>query len=417
MRTKSKSPYLIKKLLSDAVGFYALSGLTSAVNYLFYPTIAHYLSTQEYGEMQFLVSMFGQLAIGFVVLNILAVVISAKLSSTERTNALSFLNTSASIAVSTIAILGISMILFFQNTLGITSTSGIILLGFALIANVPYTVLIGRLQGEGRFVSSGLAGFLSVLAKLIISTTLVAVGLGVGGAVAGIVVSLILAWAIGAVLTRDSLGSQHRNRLNQTTIKVIKDYAITTLVVIGSITLLSTMDTIISRISLDGNSAGQYAAVATITKIILAIATPLMWLALPKAINKQYKYIVKLALLALAGGALATILFTSFPALFTKILLGIDTGEFSRLIPLASVAMTLFGVAYITSVASICEGDRRKPIVASISSLLTYGIVLLLGSLFTPLLDASLIAQVSAAIVFIASTYVMDKKHNLVKSS
>ncbi len=113
---------LIKKLLGGSIIFYGLSGVASLLNYVFYPIIGRMVSTGQYGEIQFLISMFNQLAVGFVVLNILAIIVSAELTNAKkRSAAIRSLNKTALIASSIIVALGILLVYSNQGSLSLHS--------------------------------------------------------------------------------------------------------------------------------------------------------------------------------------------------------------------------------------------------------------------------------------------------------
>lgn len=397
---------LFRKFMSGSMIFYILSGLTSLVNYLFYPAIARFVSVSDYGQVQFLVSMFAQLSIGFVVLNILAIIVSVRLKGSEQSEAIQTLGSVATIAALIIAGGGIVILVTTQSALGISNTPAILLLGAALVANVPFTITIGRMQGNGLFVASGVISLLSVVIKLVGSLLFAAIGFGVAGIIGGITAGLVVAWIIGIIFDRTTprKPSTITKGLSLHKLIFIKKYAFVTIIAVAVLTLLSTADSIVSRIVLNPYQAGQYAAIATVTKIILAATTPLMWLSLPAAISGNKKQIARYIGITGVLSGIAVVAFTTLPYFFTRTLIGVDPAGFIGLIPVASISMALFALAFLVVTASICEGSLRRTLYSSTAALVLYCVVffILFSQAITPL-EATLYAQAATASLLIIS--------------
>src|SRR4051812_347764 len=153
---ESSRKTLVQKILAGSLIFYIFSGISSLLNYAFYPVVARFVDVTAYGEIQFLVSMFTQLSVGFVVLNILAIIISAELVGKDKQHtAIRNLNVAASIVIFLIVCIGSTILYINQNSLGFHDNTAIIALGVSLFVNVPFTIAIGKLQGNNMFVSSG----------------------------------------------------------------------------------------------------------------------------------------------------------------------------------------------------------------------------------------------------------------------
>ncbi len=406
-RRLSQSP-LLRKFIASSVMFYALSGITSLANYLFYPIIARFVNVEQYGEIQFLVSMFGQLSVGFVVLNILAVIISVKKTDpTQQQRAIQALNQLAQLVAVVVCVGGVILLSTYHQHLSISSIWPIIWVGVGLLANVPLTIVIGRLQGGGRFVASGVLSLLSVLIKLFASILLTVLHQGSSGAIAGIAIGLLAAWLVGEWLLatpvhRPSIASIFSRKISFSELHFLKNAGFITLLAITSLTILSSADSITSRIVLNSFEAGQYAAVATITKTILALATPLMWLALPAAINHNIKKVRSLLVITFGICAIFGACIIILPAFFTKVLVGVNPAAFLSLTAPATISMVLYALSFVVVAAGVCIGHLRKVFSATIASAIMYGImVLFFIQSQTPIL-ASLIGQIASATTILA---------------
>jgi O-antigen/teichoic acid export membrane protein len=385
--------------------FYALSGLTSAVNYLFYPVIARFVTVQQYGEIQFLVSIFGQLSVGFVVLNILAVIISVKVTDqTKQQSAIRALNQLAQLVAIAVCVIGVAFLSAYRQHLTLSSVWPITWVGVGLLINVPFTIVIGRLQGNGRFVASGVLSLASVAIKLFASILFTMAHLGSSGAIAGIAVGLFAAWAIGEwlmstnkALSRFPMSNVFSKRIPFSELAFLKESGLIALVSIAVLTIISSADSITSRITLGSYEAGQYAAIATITKSILAIATPLMWLALPAAISHARKKVVSLYAITFLLCTSFGVLIIALPSLFTKVLVGVDPGAFLHLTTPATISMILYAVAFVVVASAICFGHLKTTFLSSLIAIILYGVVFTLTVHHHSPIFASLMGQIVSA--------------------
>lgn len=399
---------LLRKFLASSLMFYMLSGLTSGVNYLFYPVIARFVSVGQYGEIQFLVSMFGQLSVGFVVLNVLAVIISVRITNEKKQQvAIHALNQIAQLVAIVVCIIGVLALTIYRQHLTISSIWPIIWVGAGLLANVPFTITIGRLQGNGRFIASGVLSLISVAIKLIVAVLLTILHLGSSGAISSIAIGLFIAWIIGEWLLAKSLrhisfSSMFRKKIALSELTFLKKTGFITLLAITILTLISSADSITSRIVLGSYEAGQYAAVATISKTILALATPLMWLALPAAISRERRKVTSLCITTFIICALFGLLIIVFPSLFTKVLVGVDPGAFLSLVTPATVSMVLYALSFVVVASAVCMGYLRTTLTAALLAIATYGIVFICIAQSHQSIYSSLMGQILSGIIILA---------------
>lgn len=346
-----KKRYLAK-VLSGTILFYAFSGISSLLNYAFYPIIGRVVSVGEYGEIQFLISMFTQLAVGFVVLNIIAIIISVtSRTSTEQSESVQTLNKVALYIMTPVVVVATALLFALHSTLDLKDPLAIIGLGLAVLVSVPYTTSVGKLQGNGQFLESGIVGAAGALGKLLCSLVLVLLGLGVTGAILGVGIGTFLAYLLSLILDNNRVTSSSIDlRLNKTRLQQIahvRNQSIVAIFVMASLTVLSVFDTIVSRILFSHTDAGLYAAVATTSKVILAAAMPLMWLALPHATRGQAKETRKYLLLTTLGTVLFCAVVLFFNHQIIHLLTGIDAGEYTNLSVVASIAMSLCALAFL----------------------------------------------------------------------
>jgi O-antigen/teichoic acid export membrane protein len=349
-------------LTSSALVFYAISGLSAMFNYAFYPALSRLVSVESYGEVQFLVSSFNQLAVGFVVLNILAIILSVKASSAEeKSQKIQSLNRVAGIVASALATAGVIILLIFMQPLQLTSPGSVLLLGVALLVNVPLTTLIGQLQGSDKFIAAGLVGLIAAVAKLCFSLLFVILGLGTIGAVLGLVAGMVMAIGIGIFFLGKNTTKTVKVSISKHLggLRHVRRQAFVGLLALSMLTLLSTIDIIGSRFVLASADAGLYAVVATLAKIIIAVGSPLMWLALPFAIEGDVRKVIRYVIITAIASGILTLLFFVDPHAIITIFMGVDPGTLASLLPILALSMSMYSIAFIVFAALICV-DKLK---------------------------------------------------------
>lgn len=362
MKRVLKSNYR-NKILAGSALFYIFSGITSLLNYLFYPLIGRLVSTGDFGEIQFLISMFNQLSVGFVILNILAIIISIRTTSPdEQIKSIRTLNHVAVIVTLPLIIVAVSILFAARHSLSISDPPAIIALGIAVFVSVPFTTHIGKLQGNGRFVASGVISILAASSKLLLSIIFIILGFGVFGAVIGIGLGTLLAYGVMVVIDTNKVNRDGFLNIRLHDFKrlsFIRHQALVALVVMTALTIASIFDSIVSRIFLSHVEAGQYAAIATTSKTILAVTTPLMWLALPDAVKHQRKKIALYSVLTLCAGLIITLFVAIFSSRIIHLLTSVEPGIFTMYAVPASIVMSLCSLAFLLAAVCVCRGQLK----------------------------------------------------------
>lgn len=406
--------HYLAKVLSGTILFYAFSGISSLLNYAFYPIIGRVVSVGEYGEIQFLISMFTQLAVGFVVLNIIAIIISVtSRNPTEQSESVQTLNKVALYIMTPAVIIATVLLFALHSTLDLKDPLAIIGLGLAVLVSVPYTTSIGKLQGNGQFLESGIVGAAGALGKLLCSLILVLLGLGVTGAILGVGLGTFIAYLLSLVLDNNRAQSSSLDfRLSKTRLQQIahvRNQSIVAIFVMASLTVLSVFDTIVSRVLLSHTDAGLYAAVATTSKVVLAAAMPLMWLALPHATRGQSKETKKYLSLTTLGTVFFCIIVFFFSRQIIHLLTGIDAGAYTNLSFIASVAMSLCALAFLFGSIMISKNHLKIVTTSTVA-----GIVIAVAVFTFPLghqsINGAIFAQAAYSLCIIAGGLISIKQ-------
>lgn len=418
MSKQAPTRKIFRYLLAGSLIFYIFSGVSSVLNYTFYPVIARLVSVVEYGEIQFLTSMYNQLAIGFVVLNILAIIISVKLTAkSEQSIALAALNHIGTYLVGSITIIGAFILYLNHTALQFNNTPAIIALALSILISVPYTTAIGQLQGDGRFIASGVINVIASFAKLVFATLFIIWGWGVAGAIAGIGAGVLLAYIISAILNKDFGFKRSMSAcLSVSKLSFVRKQAIAALAAMTALTLLSTADSIVSRIVLNPHDAGVYAVVATITKIILTVTSPIMWLALPAATAKNRALVMRYIKLTAIISLVITCVMLINPLFIADFLLGNTPSQFLNIIPYVFISMASYGVAYIAVAVNLCYGNLKSILWVISGGLAMFAITIACVTPSLGLLYATVVAQLVAGVcIAIGGTITVLRYERVVK--
>ena len=347
--------------LNGSFIFYIISGVSSVLNYLVYPLISNIVDIKTFGEIQFLFTAFNQLSLGFVVLNILSILATAKSKDKkEEKKRILSLNMIASLVAGVISIVGVAVLIIFKSQLQLHNTTAIILLGVGLLVNVPFTITIGQLQGNSRFLQSGVISLMATFLKLVLSIVFVKIGLGATGAMLGVVIGMLISTLVGLWLN-SGLKVKPKDA-DISSIGFLKKPAIYSLILIGTLTIASSLDLLVARTILTQTDAGIYSGVATISKIILAALSPIIWLSIPLAVRGDKKTTYKYLLISiLLAACFVTVVFLSINVIMSYIM-NIPAAQYNSLAMPLAIGMSFYALGLITAGVLIGASVQAKTV-------------------------------------------------------
>jgi O-antigen/teichoic acid export membrane protein len=390
--------------------FFIGSVAVGALNYLYYPVLGRLLEPASFGEVQTLISLFLQIAIFLSVLGLVTINIVANYRSPERRNAVVLEFEQLAFVISIVALF---FTIIFQDTLKhflqFEDSLPFILLMIALVATVPYTFRGAYLRGRQRFGLASAGNISSAGGKLVCSALFVLVGWGTAGAIGGLVAAQIVACILTALWAR----SHGLNRPSGTKLIRLPNMRILApelrfglLVLVGSlvVTLQYSVDVIIIKHYFDPHTAGLYAAVASVARIIFFLTAsvalvlmPLVKIQAPAEANRRL--LLKSLLLLVITGVPVTILFMIAPAWTIGLLMGGEYASLAYLLPPLSVA--IFIVAVLNLIVSYYLALRRYAVapIIIIGAAVTYGAMLAnhgsLRAIINSLLGGSLVMLIA----------------------
>jgi O-antigen/teichoic acid export membrane protein len=397
-------------------GFYLLSILTSFFNFLYYPIMARITPPSVYGEIQFLVTIIFQVTVVFMALNVITIILSVRYSKNtpllrKSISALSSLFNNLTVAITILAI--IVLILFRQN-LHFDSPIAFLSLGLAIISTVPFTIGVGKLQGQDRFIAAGILSVGGSILKLFVSTSLVLSGFGAAGAVLGIGIGQLAAVIVSICFGLFSFRELFNFNLKD--IRILNSDKLIILVCGFSIAMTNfiiTADTIGAKIILSSSDAGIYAGIATLAKIAIYVVSPLMWMVISAAVEPQ-KNAKKIAIIVMASILMCVtilMIYILIPKSIITLLIGPDYLSASHILDLATAAMGSLAIATLLNTILIASGNTRLIILHTIIILSCFVLcIFLLGLRIESILWSQFIAGMCGIAYYVGNKLIQQRK-------
>lgn len=350
IRTMSKSPFM-RQNITMFIGSVSIG----ALNYLYYPIMGRMLHPGSFGEVQALFSMFAQITIFFNVLSLLTVNIVTNYADPAKRNRMILELEKLAIGVSILVLLAtIAGATVLQRFFNFGSDLPFIMLSAAVLVTTPMIFRMGFLRGKQRFGLVALAGIVASAGDLLFSIIFVALGYGTTGAIFGLVLAQLIGFGVAAYVAKKYGFSEslRRNFIRLPDMRLILPelkYAL--LVLIGSlaITGLYSIDTIVAKHFFDEHTAGLYAGIATIARIIFFLTASVAQVLLPSvkitASARENQQALKKSFLLLSGaGGIALVAFVALPHLVITVLMGNAYQQYAGLLPQLSLAVFIISL-------------------------------------------------------------------------
>ena len=326
-----------------------------ALNYLFYPIVARLLPTGNFGEVQALVSLFAQINIFLSVLGLLTVNIVVNSGQGERRDLVILELEKLALVVGLLLMLlsvlfGGSLKQFFH----FDSAWPFVGLMLAVFVSIPLMFRNAYLRGRQSFGLVSLLGVLAAGSDLILAVLFVLFHWRTTGVMLGLVLAQFLTFVYSAWLARRAGFSGWRREAlfklpDMRLITPELRYALVVLVCSLTITALYSVDTIVVKHWFDARTAGLYAGIATVGRIIFFVTGTIPQVLLssvrmnqPAAHNRQA--LAKSLVLLLGIGGSGLLVFSLLPRAIVGLLMGHRFLVYASLLPRLSLAIFLVSV-------------------------------------------------------------------------
>ncbi len=348
-RLLSKSVFLRQ----NAVFFFGML-LVSFLNYLYYPVLGRLLPVAEFGEVQAIVSLFLQLIIFMTVLGQVTVNVVANYKDEVKQQKVVFELERLALYFSLTLFLIVLIFGFkIKSFLNFSSVWPFYMLMLSIVATVPFTFRTAYLRGKQRFGSASIANLIGSVVKIAASAIFVLVGFGTVGAIGGLVVAQVLAFAYAARQAHKAgfLRPQGR-KYGLPDLRIIAPelrYSLFVLIASLLCTVLSSIDVFVVKHYYDATTAGYYAGISTVARIIFFLTASITQVLLPSvkiSVPRRQNRLLLLKSFVLLGaiGGLTSAFFALFPDFVVKILMGSSYLSYAYLLPLLSLAMFMLSV-------------------------------------------------------------------------
>jgi O-antigen/teichoic acid export membrane protein len=328
------------------------------LNYLTYPIIGRLLPAANFGEMQVLFSLFAQILIFLNVFGLLTVNIVANYEDPiKRNRVISELERLALAIGLIILVATIAGAVTLKHFFHFGSVWPFEVLAIAVLVSVPLAFRNSYLRGKKRFAQVSTLNFTAAAADLVFAVLFVLAGWRTTGAMLGLVAAQLIAFGFAAYLAkRDGFTeSIHDSFFRLPDFKLLlPELKYAALVLCGSlaITLMYSVDTIAVKHYFDANTAGQYAGIATVGRIIFFLTGSIAAVLLPsikmKAKPHDNRKVLwsSLGLTAVIGGG-ALLVFSLLPRFVVHVLMG------SKYVPQANLLPRLGFVLFTISILNL----------------------------------------------------------------
>lgn len=332
--------------------FFAGSLVVGALNYFYYPVLGRLLEPAAFGEVQTIVALFLQIGIFLTVLGMLTVNIVANHGDEPKGQQTMLELEKLALLISLLAF-GLTALFgpWLQHFFNFDSVAPFLILALAIVVSVPATFRMAYLRGKQRFGWASASQLVGAAAKLVFSVALVIAGFGTVGAIAGLVLAQFVSFAYAAVKARHAgFGPSLRSGIFKLPdmALILPELKYAALVLVGSLTVtaLYSIDIIAVKHYFDAHTAGLYAGIATVARIIFFLTAsiaqvllPAVKLSNPPGQNRQV--LVKSAYLTAGIGGTALLVFWAAPELVMRILMGQNYVELAPLLPRLSLVILI----------------------------------------------------------------------------
>lgn len=397
-----------RKIIKTSLLFTTLSVAASALNFLYYPVAARLLSLSDFGDVQIGISFIMQAAALFTSLNTLALFFAAQKKDQSRVIAqLERLIIAFSLILSVVAVIWAVPI---STALQLHDPTLLYILAVIFILNIPAATWLGSVQGEGRFVASGVIATAASLLKIVIGSVAIALGLGAHGALLGILFGTL------AILPASYFTQKEKTLHLRQTFRFpnVSDFKLFTtrplLIVLFTslfvLALASTVDVLAAKILLNPETAGLYAQLSTAGKIPYFATIPVAIIAFERLIKHISS---RRHILALFGGLVAgmTLITVTFEAVIMQLFFGLENSSYSG----GSFVMlcVAYGAYSLTTLFVYSLISRRQIVSVAFITLLTLtlsGLMVFIGEpTISRIAQSFMTSQIIAALVAGALQY------------
>ncbi len=297
---------LRSKLFCGGIIFFIGGTLANIFNYLYRVAMARMLGPELFGELVAMISLIFILVIPSSPMQIAAAKFSAVFEA-EKTQGkirefFNYLTKAAGLIVGLIAVLGIAFANWIQNLLKLSSVNYVYFLVAIIVVMFAGGITKGILKGLKRFSLLSLVTFLESFLKLVVAVSLVFLGLGMFGALGGLLIPGVIIYLLSFYFLRDVL-LKKEERPQTENVKGVWRYISYSFLALFLLNIFINIDKILVKLYFSDFDAGIYSSFSSLgqatfvgVSLLAGVLFPLV--AFSHAQKKEYFHYFKLISLA-----------------------------------------------------------------------------------------------------------------------
>lgn len=352
------------EFLKGSLILFFMINIFNLLNYFFHFFMARMLSVSEYGVLAVLTSFIYFFNILASTIQTLTSRYTAKFNTKKESGKikkLMFLFLSRGIFIASIIFFLFAFLSIFFSWFLKINFSLFLLTGIFIFCVILTSSTRGILQGLKKFKELGTNMISESVLKILIALILVYFGLGIKGAMIGVVISPFIAFFIAFVYLKKIL----KKREEKIKIKKFWEYSLNVFIGMIGIVLLYTIDIILARRFFSPEIAGKYAVASMIGKMIFfgtyGISQSMFPIVTEKYEKKENtKEILKKSLLIVfLISSIALIIIYFFPSLLIKVLFGDKYIDVSNILIYTSIAYVFISLTNISVFYSLKKKENK----------------------------------------------------------
>ncbi len=256
------------ELVRGSIVLFVMMGVYNLFNYIFQISMARLLEPANYGILAVLMSFVYIFSIPSEAIQTVASKYTSKFNVKKnfgKIKDLLYRSLKKGSIISLITFLIFLPIALFLSDFLKIGVWLIILTGAFIFCVFTIPVVRGIIQGRKKFISLGVNLIVESLIKVIIAVSLVIIGLGVYGAIAGLLIAESVIFVLALASIKEVTASSRKSE----SFKGIFSANFQVLFAVTSIVLMYSLDIILARRFFPPELAGQYAFVSLIGKVII----------------------------------------------------------------------------------------------------------------------------------------------------
>lgn len=371
-------------LVKHNVIFFTGSMATAILNYLFYPILSRLLSVDDFGEVQAVMSLTMQFAVLLSILGIVTIHVTVNdKDADERRVRIASLERLALQVGLVLCLIAMALAWPLASFFNFRHVWPIIALIATIYISIPLGFRMSYLRGVKRFGQSSASDAIGSASKIVFSALLVAAGWRAFGAIVGIGLSQVLSLIFAVRWARRAgyrgFGIQ-KAQLQLNGLRKEIPFAVFALVISLCTSTLLSFDILAAKHYFSPQTAGLYAGVATIARIMYyasgSVTGVLMThVSLSQTDAKNRRQLLGSMAMVLMMGIVALAVLSIAPEFAIKILVGSKYLPYAQYLPRIGMLMVMLSLVNLVLVYHMALRHYSYAGVAVVGLLFTFAAV------------------------------------------